>query len=101
MRYPDWWLEVVDQVRSYHLANPANLPGAAFAVQTLADGPLISSVGDSWSTDTICDIGSMTKPFAATGVLIALEEHDLLDIERPVCQLPGMDAYGLDALKQQ
>jgi beta-N-acetylhexosaminidase len=101
MRMPEWWQRVIDEVRAYHVANPSNLPGAAFAAQTLRDGPLLASVGHGWSDNTICQLGSMTKPFTATGLLMALEEYARLDVEQLVCELPGMEAYRGDALKRQ
>src|SRR5215470_14123296 len=101
MKSPDWWQRVSDQVTSYHLANPSNLPGAVFAAETINDGMLISSVGQGWSDSTICQLGSMTKPFTATAVLMALEEHGRLDIEQKVCELPGMELYREDPLKRQ
>jgi CubicO group peptidase (beta-lactamase class C family) len=101
MRSPDWWQHVIDEVRAYHQANPSNLPGAVFAAETLQDGPLVSSVGQGWSDRTICQLGSMTKPFTATGVLMALEEHGRLDVEQLVCELPGMELYKEDEMKRQ
>lgn len=101
MSSPEWWNRVIDEVQTYQAANPENLPGAVFGAETPRDGRLLSSTGAGWSTDTICEIGSMTKAFTATAVLLALESHDLLDIEAPVWRLPGMDQYAQDPLKRQ
>jgi CubicO group peptidase (beta-lactamase class C family) len=101
MSQPVWWNRVVDEVSAFQVANPQNLPGAVFAAETQSDGKMVASVGDAWTQDTICAIGSMTKPFTATAVLLALEERDLLDVEAPVWQLPGMDVYADDPLKRQ
>jgi CubicO group peptidase (beta-lactamase class C family) len=43
----------------------------------------------------------MTKPFTATGVLMALEEYGRLDVEQLVCELPGMELYKEDEMKRQ
>lgn len=101
MSCPVWWDRVVDEVGTFQLVNPRNLPGAVFAAETQRDGKMIASVGEGWDTNTICDIGSMTKAFTATAVLLALEEHGLLNIETPVWKLPGMDLYANDPLKRQ
>src|SRR5215216_1917942 len=101
MYHPAWWNHVVDQVKAFHLANTANLPGAVLAVETQQDGRLISNLGKGWANDTICEIGSMTKPFISAAVLLALEERGMLDIEVPVWKLPGMDLYCVDPTKRQ
>src|SRR5438132_589886 len=101
MIHPVWWGRVIDEMNAYQLANPANLPGAVFAAETLQDGRLVTSVGNGWTNNTICNIGSMTKAFTATAVLLALEEHDLLEVEKPVWQLPGMGLYAHDPLRRQ
>ena len=101
MRNPPWWERIVDEVRAFQRSDAANLPGATFAVETLNDGPLIAAVGDGWSADTICAIGTMTKAFTATAVLLALEDHGLLDVETEVWRLPGMEAYSRSPGKQQ
>jgi CubicO group peptidase (beta-lactamase class C family) len=93
MHNPAWWNRVVEDVRAAQREDPANLPGAVFAAETRADGPLISAIGDGWSADTICMMGTMTKPFTAAAVLMALEEHGLCDIEAEVWRLPGMEVY--------
>ena len=82
-------------------ADPAHLPGAVFAAETREDGPLIASVGKGWSAGTICEIGTMTKAFTATAVLLALEEHDLLNLELEAWRLPGMEVYATDASKRR
>jgi CubicO group peptidase (beta-lactamase class C family) len=101
MTNPAWWNRVVEQVHAVHRDDPANLPGAVFAVETRSEGPLIAAVGDRWSADTICAVGTMTKAFTGTAVLLALEEHGLLDIEIEVWRLPGMEAYARSPLKQR
>jgi len=92
---------VVRRLTEYHEAAPANLPGAVFAVETQREGRMIASVGGDWSTETICALLSMTKPFTAAALLLALEERDLLDIERPVYELPGMELYAGNEAKRQ
>jgi CubicO group peptidase (beta-lactamase class C family) len=101
MEYPEWWNHVVEQVRDYHETNRANLPGAVCATETLQDGRMVSSVGEGWAENTICEIGSMTKPFISAALLLALEERGKLDIEVPVYKLPGMELYASDPLKRQ
>jgi CubicO group peptidase (beta-lactamase class C family) len=96
-----WWGRVAGAVAEYQADNPANLPGAVFAVETRADGRLLGTVGAEWAADTICEIGSMTKPFVATAVLLALEERGRLDVEVPVHELPGMERYAADPVKRQ
>src|SRR2546430_450060 len=93
---PEWWHRVFDEIRAYQAAHAANLPGAAFGVETEADGRLVDCIGQGWREDTICEIGSMTKPFVSAALLLALEERHELDVELPVCDLPGMDAYAGD-----
>lgn len=93
MRNPAWWNRVVEEVRAAQREDPANLPGAVFAAETRADGPLIAAIGDGWSVDTICAVNTMSKPFIATAVLMALEERGLCDIEAEVWRLPGMEPY--------
>jgi CubicO group peptidase (beta-lactamase class C family) len=96
-----WWNDVVDRMNAYQAENPKNLPGAVFAAETLQAGRLVASVGDGWATGAICEIGSMTKPFISAGVLLALEERNMMDIEIPVHELPGMEIYADDPLKRQ
>jgi CubicO group peptidase (beta-lactamase class C family) len=43
----------------------------------------------------------MAKAFIGAGVLLALDEHGLLDVDVPVWRLPGMDAYAADDLKRR
>jgi CubicO group peptidase (beta-lactamase class C family) len=101
MTSPAWWHEVAEAVHAEHVAQPSNLPGAAFGVQTLDGGPLTGSVGESWADDTICAIFSMSKVFTATALLVALEEHRLFNIEMPVCRFPGMEGWADDRAKSQ
>jgi len=101
MDCPSWWAKVIDQINANHLADPAMLPGAVFGVETRQDGRLVASVGEGWANNTVCEIGSMTKPFISAAVLLALEESDLLDIEVLVCRLPGMELYAADPVKSQ
>jgi CubicO group peptidase (beta-lactamase class C family) len=101
MSNPVWWDRVTEEVSAVQRESPANLPGAVFATDTPEDGPLISVVGDGWSTGTICAIGTMTKPFTATAVLLVLQEHGLLDVRTEVWRLPGMEAYAESPLKKQ
>ncbi|GGK76619.1 serine hydrolase domain-containing protein [Mangrovihabitans endophyticus] len=93
MSVPQWWTRVTGEVRAEHETDPAQLPGATFAVQTGSDEPLFGSVGSGWSPRTICAIGTMTKAFTGTAVLLALEEHGLLEVDTEVWRLPGMRAY--------
>ncbi|MCA1561428.1 MAG: beta-lactamase family protein [Chloroflexi bacterium] len=95
-----WWDDVVEQVQAVHDEDPANLPGAAFAAETTVDGPMAASVG-AWPVDTICAIGTMTKAFTGTAVLLALEERGMLDVEIPVWRLPGMEIYTRTELTKQ
>ena len=97
----EWWRRIARDVQSYHEQRPANLPGAVFAVETQSDGRLIESVGADWSAGTICEIGSMSKPFVAAAALLALEERQMLDVDAPVYRLPGMDAFADDPIKRQ
>lgn len=101
MRGPPWWAHVVGEISDYQRQNPKNLPGAVVAAETIGDGPLMASAGEGWSTDTICNIGSMTKTFTATAVLLALEDYGMLDIEMPVYRLPGMEVYAHDSAKSR
>jgi CubicO group peptidase (beta-lactamase class C family) len=101
MTYPKWWGLVIEEMEKYQAEHADNLPGAAFGVETANDGRLVGSLGEEWSDDTICEIGSMTKPFVAAAALLALEERGLLDIETPVHELPGMDLYAEDPVKRQ
>src|SRR5262245_62019990 len=93
MKMSSRWDSVVEAMGAHHREHPANLPGAVFAAETRDDGRFVDSVGKGWNTDTICEIGSMTKPFISAAVLLALEERDMLDVEVPVSQLPGMDVW--------
>lgn len=96
-----WWERVVEGLSKYQADNAGNLPGAVFGVQTNAEGRLVDSVGAGWKRDTIAEIGSMTKPFVAAAVLIALEERGMLDVEAPVHELPGMREWAADPVKRQ
>jgi CubicO group peptidase (beta-lactamase class C family) len=100
MACPDWWERVIERLNGHYHKYKSTLPGAVFAVETLRDGRLLSSIGEGWSNDTIFEMGSATKPFTAIGVLMALEEHDFLDIDIPVFKLPGMDFYAEDPAKR-
>jgi CubicO group peptidase (beta-lactamase class C family) len=84
----------------YQRDHPANLPGAVFAAETVQDGPQFGSVGPGWGTDTICNIGSMTKTFTATAVLLALEQNGMLNVDLRVCELPGMEIWAGDRRKR-
>jgi CubicO group peptidase (beta-lactamase class C family) len=99
MSGPPWWVPVVERMRDHQSEYPDNLPGAVFAAETVDDGPQIASVGDGWGTDAICNIGSMTKTFTATALLMALEERGMLDVELRVSELPGMEIYAEDPQK--
>lgn len=101
MTHPEWWGLVLDEMEKYQAEHAENLPGAAFGVETVGDGRLTGSVGQGWADDTICEIGSMSKPFVAAAALLALEERGLLDIEAPVHELPGMGLYAEDSVKRQ
>ncbi|MCA1561431.1 MAG: beta-lactamase family protein [Chloroflexi bacterium] len=94
-----WWDEVVEQMADYQREHPKNLPGAVLAVETPRDGPLMTALGAGWSADAICTIGSMTKTFTATAVLLAMEDNGVLDVDLPVAEFPGMDAYTEDAMR--
>ncbi|GAA5178997.1 hypothetical protein GCM10023322_07600 [Rugosimonospora acidiphila] len=100
MNQPQWWRRVTEEMSTYQAAHPDNLPGTAFGAETKEDGRLLGSAGQAWDVNTICEIGSMTKPFVAAAVLLALEERGMLDIETPVFTLPGMDFYALDPLRR-
>jgi CubicO group peptidase (beta-lactamase class C family) len=100
MSQPSWWQDVTAHIEAFQQADPQNLPGAVFAAETLRDGPLFGAVGQGWTNDTICEIGSMTKVFTATAVLLALEEHGRLDVDTPVWKLPGMELYAQDPVKR-
>jgi CubicO group peptidase (beta-lactamase class C family) len=95
------WERVVEAMSAHHQKHADNMPGAVFAAETKTDGRFIDSVGAGWTADKICEIGSMTKPFISAAVLLALEERDMLDIEVPVCQLPGMDIWASHPVKAQ
>ena len=101
MGQPGWWDRVIEGMNEYQAGNPGTLPGAVFAVETVKDGRLTDCVGRGWVNDTICEIGSMTKPVVSAALLLALEERDMLDVETPVCRLPGMDLYAGDLVKSQ
>jgi CubicO group peptidase (beta-lactamase class C family) len=96
-----WWDAVVARMNAFRDEHPGNLPGAVLAVETRADGPLVAAVGEGWSGDTICTLASMSKTFTATGVLLALEEHGGLDVDRPVADFPGMEAFAEDPVKKR
>jgi CubicO group peptidase (beta-lactamase class C family) len=96
-----WWDDLVEQMASHQREHPQNLPGAVLAVETHRDGPLIAALGEGWNVNTICTIGSMTKTFTATAVLLALEEHGALDVERSVADFPGMEVYANDPVKRR
>jgi CubicO group peptidase (beta-lactamase class C family) len=98
---PAWWGRVVEGVTQYRSEHPTNLTGATFAAETARDGRLTGAVGPGWDQRTICEIGSMTKTFIAATLLALLEEHDLLDVDRPVHTLPGMDLFAADPVKQR
>jgi len=95
------WHHIAAEMQRYQAEQSENLPGVVFAVETQADGRRVGSLGAGWANDTICEIGSMTKPFIAAAVLLALEERGMLDIEIPVYQLPGMQLYADDPIKRQ
>jgi CubicO group peptidase (beta-lactamase class C family) len=95
------WSHIAAEMQRYQADNAENLPGVVFAVETQADGRRVDSLGAGWARDTICEIGSMTKPFIAAGALLALEERGMLDIDVPVHQLPGMGIYADDPIKRQ
>jgi CubicO group peptidase (beta-lactamase class C family) len=99
--WPSWWDDVITHMANYQRENPKNLPGAVLAVETLQGGPLIADLGAGWAADTICTIGSMTKTFTATGVLLCLEEHGMLDVDLPVAEFPGMEIYAADPVKRR
>ncbi|WP_414938295.1 serine hydrolase domain-containing protein [Amycolatopsis sp. cmx-11-51] len=101
MSTPRWWSGVVDGMTDFQREHPQNLPGAVFAAETRADGPLVAAVGEGWSAGSICNIGSMTKTFTATAVLLALAETDRLDVESPVAEFPGMEIYREDPVKRR
>jgi CubicO group peptidase (beta-lactamase class C family) len=101
MSAPHWWANVVEELTDYQRRYPDNLPGAVVAAETRHDRPLFASVGAGWSVDTICNIGSMTKTFIATALLLALEEAGRLDIETPVHTLPGMVAFAEDPMRRR
>jgi CubicO group peptidase (beta-lactamase class C family) len=91
MSYPAWWDRVIRLINGQ--VNAQNFPGAVFAAETRTDGKLIRSVGQGWSENTICEIGSMSKVFTATATLLALEEKGLLNLDAFVHTLPGMDIW--------
>lgn len=96
-----WWDDLVAQMSEYQRSDPATLPGAVLAVETRGAGPLFAALGAGWTADTICTIGSMTKTFTATAVLLALEEHGALDVELWVRDFPGMEVYAADPVKRR
>ena len=96
-----WWDRVTEELAKYQADNAANLPGAVFGVQTSDDQRLIDGVGPGWDAGTICEIGSMTKPFVAAGLLVALQERGRLDIETPAHELPGLDEWSGDPLRRR
>ncbi len=100
-RRPTWWDDVVTQMTNFQRENPRNLAGAVVAAETRRDGPLIAALGAGWAADTICSIGSMTKTFTATAVLLCLEEHGMLDVDLPVAEFPGMEIYAADPVKRR
>lgn len=100
MTRPEWWDSVADDLARYQVEHADNLPGAAYGVETGRDGRLTGSAGPGWAEDTICEIGSMSKPFVAAAALLALEERGLLDIETPVCALPGMGVWAEDGVRR-
>ncbi|HKS99531.1 MAG TPA: serine hydrolase domain-containing protein [Rugosimonospora sp.] len=101
MTEPEWWRRVTAEMDAYHAEHAENLPGAAFGVETGRDGRLLGSTGGGWGTGTICEIGSMTKPFVAAAALLALAERGLDDIETPVHELPGMAAFAGDPVRRR
>src|SRR5947209_9948410 len=92
MAHPDWCASVLDTMATHQAENRANLPGATYGVET-PEGRWVGSVGRGWHRTTICEIGSMTKPFLSAALLQLLEERHLLNIEQPVWRLPGMELY--------
>ena len=96
-----WWDDVVSEMAKYQQENPEKLPGVVLAAETLRDGPLIAALGTGWAADTICSIGSMSKTFTATALLICLEEHGMLDVDLPVAVFPGMETYAADPVKRR
>jgi CubicO group peptidase (beta-lactamase class C family) len=95
------WDEVVGQMADYQREHPENLPGAVLAVETRHDGPLITALGSGWANDTICTVGSMTKTFTATAVLLAMEDNGVLDVDLPVVEFPGMGVYANDPMRSR
>ena len=93
MSYPAWWDRVIRRMTAKHNNDPARFPGAVFAAETGNDGRLVHSVGGGWSRNTICEIGSMTKPFTAVALLLALEGRGLLNPDKPVHELPGGEPW--------
>lgn len=100
MTGPQWWDLVTRDMAGYQAEHADNLPGAAYGVETAKDGRLTGSAGPGWGEDTICEIGSMSKPFVAAAVLLALEERGRLNIETPVHKLPGMGVWGEDGVRR-
>jgi CubicO group peptidase (beta-lactamase class C family) len=98
---PGWWKQLTDEVAELHRADPAQLPGASFAAAIGGEEFLYGSAGAGWSPDTICAIGTMTKAFTGTAVLLALEEHGRLDVEAEVWRLPGMGEYATHPVKRR
>jgi CubicO group peptidase (beta-lactamase class C family) len=101
MSIPDWWRDTCREMTAYHHDHPANMPGAAFGVETDDTGPLISSIGPGWNDNTICEVGSMTKAVVAAGALLALHEYHRLDPAVEVHTLPGMEQLADGGLKQR
>lgn len=101
MNAQSWWEDVVQELARFQGQHLENLPGAVIAAETRVSGPLIAAVGGGWSPNTICNIGSMTKTFTATAVLLALEEADALDVDLPVAEFPGMQVYTEDPVKRR
>jgi CubicO group peptidase (beta-lactamase class C family) len=73
--------------------DPARFPGAVFAAETGRDGALVAAVGNGWQRNTVCEIGSMTKPFTAVALLMALEGRGLLNPDKYVHELPGGEVW--------
>lgn len=97
MTEPMWWNSVVQQVEGERQADPVRFKGAVFGIETAATGRLIARVGEeAWRRNTICEIGSMTKPFTSAAALMALKDRGMLNVDMPVCQIPGMGLWERD-----